>query len=99
MPLKWTGTVQDRLDRMEKSGRRCDANSRHCTRAAVEEYELIPADGQGNPKPDAERVKKKCCSYHRSQFLNSGMWIVKANRQLEQKDPRAHRKYHLPRAS
>lgn len=97
MPNKWTGTIQDRLERLSKSNRRCDANGRNCTRAAVEEYDLYPADGFGNKRPDAERVRKKCCSYHRAHFLENGMWVVAANRELEKKDPRLPRPYSLPR--
>lgn len=85
MPTQWSGTVEERVQRLELSGRRCDGNNRFCTRAAVESYDLYAADGQGNRKPDAERVTKKSCSYHRSQFVDNGMWVVAAQRELSRK--------------
>lgn len=92
MPTQWSGTIEERLARLEQSGRRCDGNSRHCTRAAVEVYDLLPADGFGHPVPDAEKVSKKSCSYHRLQFLENGMWRVVGNRQLALK-PSGQPKY------
>lgn len=85
MPNVWSGTIEERLERMSQAGRRCDANSRHCTRAAVEEYTLLPADGNFIALPDAEPVQKKCCGYHRQQFLNNGRWKVLASRELARK--------------
>ncbi len=91
MPTQWSGTIEERIARLEQGGRRCDGNSRHCTRPAVEVYELYPADGQGNRKPDAERVTKKSCSYHRSQFCDNGMWAIAAQRELAKKPDRRPR--------
>lgn len=95
MPTKWTGTAAERIARLRKAGRDCDANSGHCTRAAVEVYDVFRADGNFNRLPDAEREQKKCCSYHRLQFLENGQWVVVANRQLIQKDPSAPRNFDL----
>ena len=97
MPTKWQGTIEERLERLDKSGRRCDANSRHCTRAAVNEYDLLPADGFGNPT-GAEKVTKKCCSYHPKQFIDSGFWVVVEKRRLAQKRPSKPRPYDLDKS-
>lgn len=97
MPTQWDGTFEDRFARLERAGRRCDANSRNCTRSAVEEYTLLPADGHFNALPDAERVTKKCCGYHRPQFLTNGVWVCVANRQLRTMGPQPQRYEQLRR--
>lgn len=89
MPNKWEGTVEERLARMDKAGRRCDGNSRHCTRSAANEYTLLPADGHFNALPDKLPVKKKSCGYHRFQFVDNGQWKVVGDRQLVLADPLA----------
>lgn len=87
MPNRWTGTVEERLANLEKSGRRCDGNNRHCTRGAVEKYKLARCDGHGTVVDDVEPVWKKSCGYHRAQFLANGMWKVLANVQLATQAP------------
>jgi hypothetical protein len=87
MPNRWTGTVEDRLANMDKAGRRCDGNNRHCTRSAVEKYKLLRADGNGIAVDGAVEEWKKCCGYHRAQFLENGMWKVLANIQLDTLPP------------
>lgn len=87
MPNQWTGTPEERLARMDKAGRRCDGNNRHCTRSAVNKYKLLPADGHGNPVDGAEPVWKKSCGYHRVQFLGSGSWKVLADIQMDTRPP------------
>lgn len=85
MPNVWEGTIEDRLERLSQAGRRCDANSRHCTRAAVDQYDLLPADGTFTPIPGAEPVRKKSCGYHRQQFLANGQWVVLGKHDLSRK--------------
>ncbi|MET0955466.1 MAG: hypothetical protein ABWY68_05905 [Cryobacterium sp.] len=51
----------------------------------MEIYGLYRADGHGNKVEGAEKVDKKCCSYHRNQFLENGMWVVVSNRQIAKK--------------
>lgn len=86
MPSYWTGTLDDRLSRLDKVGRRCDANSRNCPNPAVEEYDLWEADGFGNKKPDAKLIQRKSCGRHRSQFVRSGLYIVSGTRKLGSAD-------------
>lgn len=88
MPNVWEGTIEDRLVRLSKANRRCDANSQHCTRAAVDEYDLLPADGNFIAVPGAEPERKKSCAYHRPQFLRNGRWVLLGKRDLPRK-PRA----------
>lgn len=90
---RWSGTVEERYAHLDKRDRRCDGNSRHCPRNAVEEYTLYPADGHGNRLPDAEPIKKKSCGYHRAQFLENGMYSVSANRQLPRQAPGRRRTF------
>lgn len=87
MPNKWDGTIEDRLAKLENSGRRCDAQDRHCTRSAVNEYTVIRCDGDFNPLPDAGPEKKKCCSWHRKVFTDNGLWKVVGDRELVKADP------------
>lgn len=82
MGTHWTGTVEERMARLERDGVRCDANSRHCPRTAVDEYDVYPADGHGKRKPNAVQVTKKSCSYHRQQFSRNGLWEVVAFRAI-----------------
>lgn len=82
MPNAWTGTPEERMERLSKANRRCDGNSRHCTRAAVDVYEIKAADGSFNVLPDAELETKKSCAYHRAQFLLNGRWVVLTKRPL-----------------
>lgn len=91
MPNAWKGSVEERLALMERSGRRCDGNSRHCTRSAVNKYTLLPADGKFNALPDAEPVVKKSCGYHRDQFISNGLWVVVADREMRKADPNSPR--------
>lgn len=91
MPNHWEGTIEQRFERLERYGRRCDANSRHCTRGAVDEYDMLPADGDFHPLPGAEIVVKKSCAYHRVQFLQNGRWVVQAKRDLARREPTRRR--------
>lgn len=93
MPGFWTGTQEDRLKRLDSSGRRCDGNTRNCPRPAVEEYDLWEADGFGKKVPDSNLVTKKSCSYHRKQFIETGRYVVAANREIAKKDPAAGRRH------
>ncbi len=86
MPTRFSGTVEQRLQRLEQASRRCDANNRWCTRAAVEIYQLWPADGFGNKKPDARLTLKRVCSYHRRHFTESGSWIVEGMKRIKNKE-------------
>lgn len=88
MPNHVTDDIDDRLARMEQAGRRCDANSRHCARSAVDLYTLLPADGDFNPLPGAEPVLKKSCGFHRAQFLGNGVWKLIARKSLSRKLPK-----------
>lgn len=70
MPTRWTGTIEDRLARLDLAKRRCDGNNRRCVHSANEVYQLLPAKN-GQSIPDAEPVTKQACSRHRPQFLDS----------------------------
>lgn len=85
MPNVWDGTIEERLERLSRAGRRCDANSRNCTRAAVDEYDLRPADGNFIVIQGAEPVRKKSCGYHRAQFLANGRYVLMGKRDLPRK--------------
>ncbi len=85
MPTQWSGTVEQRLQRLEQSNRRCDGNNRWCTRAAVEIYQLWPADGFGTIRADAELTMKRSCSFHRPQFARSGNWVVQGMKPIAKK--------------
>ena len=89
MPTQWSGTFEDRFKRLDENERRCDGLNRHCTRNAVEEYDLLPADGNFVPLPDAQMVKKKSCGYHRREFLQNGRWSVLATRDLPGRFPQS----------
>jgi hypothetical protein len=79
MPNRFKGSVQDRLDRLDRIGRRCDANDRRCVNPAVDVYELVRADGFGMPIQGERIQTKQACGRHRLQFLENGCWAV-ANR-------------------
>lgn len=81
MPTHYTGTFEDRLARLDKTGRRCDGNNRNCIHGAIEEHALRPAKN-GEPIPDAEMVKKQSCSRHRQQFVNNVVWVVVSSRRF-----------------
>lgn len=98
MPSRWIGSVDDRLARLEHVGRRCDGNTRRCPTPAVDEFELWPADGQGNKLPDGKRVKKKSCGRHRIQFIENGQWVVTAMRELPKKSNPSSRPYEAVQA-
>lgn len=82
MPVRFYGSVEDRYKRLERTGRRCDANSRRCVNNAVEEYDLIKADGDGNPVPGEKIVQRKSCGRHRAQFLQSAFWVLVNERRI-----------------
>jgi hypothetical protein len=92
MPNHWDGTIEERYARLEHYGRRCDGNSRHCTRGAVDEYDILPADGNFVPLPDAEKIVKKSCAYHRVQFLQNGRYKVLATRDLPRREATPRRR-------
>ncbi len=66
--------IDSRMGRLDRENRRCDGNDRFCTRGAVRLITVVPADGQGIPKPGAEAVEKKACTWHRQQFERSGSY-------------------------
>lgn len=73
--VRFKGTREERFTHLDRIGRRCDGNSRQCTHPAVDEFDLLPADGHGNPIPGASTVVKKSCAPHRVQFLATGRWV------------------------
>lgn len=93
MPNKWGlhRTIEDRMAQLSEKDRRCDANSQHCTRGAVEEYRLKAADGNFIALPDAEVETKKSCSLHRKQFAHNGRWVVLGVRRLAATDSHSRR--------
>lgn len=74
MPHNFGGNIQERYAKLDKLGRRCDANGRRCAGAAVERFLLIATDGHGQVKPEAKPEVRQCCSRHRAQFLLNGAW-------------------------
>lgn len=86
MPTRWSGTAEERMARLENAGRRCDGNSRHCTRSAVEVYEVTRLKSDGTPE-SGDVESKKSCGYHRAQFLESAFYKVLSNRELRKMDP------------
>src|SRR4051794_27163703 len=87
MPTVWTGTIEERIARLERSNRRCDGNSRRCAHAATTQYELLPAAGKFNALPDGEAVVRRACSRHKQQFANSGSYLVRATKRLDNERP------------
>ncbi len=75
------------MARLEQAGRRCDGNSRHCTRPAVEVYELLRLTPEGLPVEPEEVVRKKSCGYHRAQFLENALYQIRSNRELRKMEP------------
>ena len=86
MATHYTGTLEDRLARMDKDGVRCDGNTRRCHRTAVDSFELLPADGNGVAKPGAEKVTRQTCSLHRRLYLYNGAWVVVAQTKIPLRD-------------
>ncbi len=74
------------MARLEQAGRRCDGNSRHCTRPAVESYKLLRLTPDGEPVEPETVVHKKSCGYHRAQFLENALYRTLTNRQLRKMD-------------
>lgn len=74
MTAKWTGTTEERWERLDKAQRRCDGNNRRCTHSATLEYTLRPAVEW--KATDADPVKKKSCSRHVQQFVNNPNYVV-----------------------
>ncbi len=81
MPDKWVGTTEERWERLELAGKRCDGNSRQCVHSATEAFVLSPAKG-GEPIPGATQVRKQSCSRHRRQFDENELYVVLDRRAL-----------------
>lgn len=81
VPLKWRGTVEDRLARLDESKRRCDGNNRRCFHAATTVYTLAPAK-ESAPIEGSEQVTKQSCSKHARQFVDNPNYVVVEVRQL-----------------
>lgn len=82
MATKLMGTRQDRYERLDRIGRRCDGNNRSCLNNAVDEYVIRLADGFGKPLLDTEPEIRRSCGRHRAQFLASGRLVVLSRKQL-----------------
>lgn len=81
-PPRFYGTLQDRLEHLDRIKRRCDGNNQHCVNTAVDEYDVLLADGFGVPLPDAEKEIRRSCGKHRAQFLASGRFKVTQKRYI-----------------
>lgn len=83
MPTTYNGTFEERLARLEKRQRRCDANGRRCVGVAVERFHLLKTDGFGHVQPDAQPEVRQCCSRHRAVFLLNGAWQLVSREDLK----------------
>jgi hypothetical protein len=97
MPTRWTGSVEDRLARLDHAHRRCDGNNRRCVHSANEVYQLLPAKN-GQPLPDAKPITKQACSRHRPQFLDSQNYCqVGETERLPERPASKPGRYQVPR--
>lgn len=79
---RFEGTREDHFAALERRGRRCDANGRMCVGLAVVEYVLLAADGNSNPLPGSELMRKKACTRHQLMYGHSGNYQVLDQRDL-----------------
>jgi hypothetical protein len=80
MTAKWTGTTEERYERLEQANRRCDGNNRRCTHSAVQQYTLSPAV-EWVPTGEPEVIKNSC-SRHVQQFTNNPNYVVADTRRF-----------------
>lgn len=76
MTAEYSGTRQERFARLDKIGRRCDANSRNCVNSATLSITLIKADGDGEPLPGEQQQTRLACSWHRKFFTDNGLYHI-----------------------
>ena len=76
MPTTFSGTPDERRERLERNGRRCDGQNRFCVSTASTWFKVVRADGKFNPLPGAEPEIKKACGKHYQLFGDSGVWKV-----------------------
>lgn len=81
-PPRFLGTMEDRLEHLDRINRRCDGNNRYCVNSAVDEYDILRTNGFGEPLPDAEKEIRRSCGKHRAQFLASGRFKVTEKRYI-----------------
>lgn len=87
---KYQGTYEERMRFLDRTGRRCDGNERHCTQAAVTRLQLQPlADG----KPAGEPLTVQVCSSarHRAPYIDNRDYQVLSTLDIHAYNRRHHR--------
>lgn len=81
MPARYLGSKEDRLEALERRGKRCDGSHRFCVQAATSEYTVLKADpATGKGLPGEEPFILKGCSKHKRRFGNSTFYEVLSER-------------------